>query len=82
MTKTSLIHATWAIVARRNGLSKKQAKRLFPKVLAYALDHFEVVRRAVRQELAAAVERITATAVILRDIEVATIVADFATGLD
>jgi hypothetical protein len=77
MARTSHIEITWSVVARRNGLSRRQARRWFPRVLAYALDHFEVVRRAVRQELADAVGRITAAAVVLRDIEVATIVGDF-----
>jgi hypothetical protein len=54
------LETTWAIVARRNGLGRRQAARLFPSVIAYGLDHFEVVRQAVRQELAAAIERITA----------------------
>jgi hypothetical protein len=79
MAQTSRIEIAWSVVARRNGLSRRQARRWFPRVLGYALDHFEVVRQAVRQELAAAVGRITATAVVLRDIEVATIMGDFGT---
>jgi hypothetical protein len=72
------VEATWALVWRRNGLTKRQARRLWPRVLKHALATFQVVRDAVRRELDAAVSRITGMAVALTEIEVATEVA----GLD
>jgi hypothetical protein len=60
MSTNSKIELAWAIVARRNGLSRKRAAKLFPKVMAYALDHFEVVRLAMREAIAEAIDRIVA----------------------
>jgi hypothetical protein len=66
MNTNSKIEVTWAIVARRNGLSRKRARKLFPKVMAYAIDHFEVVRLAVREAMSEAIDRITAIEVEVR----------------
>jgi hypothetical protein len=74
------IQTAWTKVAWRNGLSAREARRLFPRVLAHALEHFEVVRRAVRQELSAAVERMTSAARVLVEAEVIVAMATFDEG--
>jgi hypothetical protein len=72
MNANSKITVAWTAVARKNGLSRKQARELFPKVLAYAIDHFEVVRVAVREAIASAIDRITAV-----EVEVAAAMSTF-----
>jgi hypothetical protein len=70
------IQTAWGIVARRNGLSKKQARRTFPRVLEHAVEHHEVVRQALAVELDQELEAI-ATAEAMVDLEVAVAMADF-----
>jgi hypothetical protein len=77
-TNLTVAHAWKAIIAKHS-LTPKQARKLFPRVLAYALDHYKVVRQAVRNELAAAAEKVTAAATWI-DMEVAVLMADFDAG--
>jgi len=70
------IQTAWAIVAHRNGLSKKQARRMFPRVLKHAVEHHEVVRQALVAELEHKLDVIT-TAGLLVEFEVALAMGDF-----
>ena len=70
------VRTAWAMVARRNGLSKKQARRMFPRVLKHAVEHHEVVRRALVAELEQKLDVIT-TAGLLVELEVGLAMAEF-----
>lgn len=76
VSNTMSIRTAWAIVARRNGLSKKQARRMFPRVLKHAAEHHEVVRQALVAELQQQLDGIT-TAGLLVELEVALAMAVF-----
>jgi hypothetical protein len=69
------IRTAWGIVASRNGLSKKQARRMFPRVLKHAVEQHEVVRKALVAELEQKLDVIT-TASLLVEFEVALAMAD------
>jgi hypothetical protein len=74
---TSQILTTWQAIVRKHGLSRKQARRLFPRVLEHAIEHFEIVRATVRHELAAAIDSITSAAAIVTEAVVTVAMADF-----
>ena len=70
------IRTAWAIVARRNGLSKTQARRMFPRVLKRAVEHHGVVRQALVAELEQKLD-VTTAAGLLVELEVALAMTDF-----
>jgi hypothetical protein len=70
------IRTAWTIVARRNGLSKKQARRMFPRVLKHAVEHHDVVRQALVAELEQKLDVIT-VAGLLVELEVSLAMAAF-----
>ena len=70
------IRTAWAIVAHRNGISKTQARRMFPRVLKHAVERHEVVRRALVAELEQKLD-VIATAGLLVELEVALAMAHF-----
>lgn len=73
------ITATDFAVAHKTGLSAKQDKKYFHATVTYVLEHFEIVRAAVEEELTAAAEAITAAAVA-HELEVQALLATFDAG--